>query len=173
MFHTVYVTLPTRLVSARRQLPVVSLMPWPPCNCHMQRPPTCAAATADHLLIRQIWQVLWLAFPAVVASAALTAAFVKYALPYGWSWHLSLLVGSILSLTDPVATVALLKELGVSETISTLIEATSLFNDGSALVLFLMFVGAIQGDSLTAGKVPVLFIRWVACGRRAVPCCAL
>ncbi|KAG5188562.1 Cation/H+ exchanger, partial [Tribonema minus] len=112
-----------------------------------------------HLLWRQIWQVLWLAFPAVIISAGLTAAFVKYALPYRWSWLLCLLLGSILSLTDPVATVALLKELGVSESLSTLVEAVSLFNDGSAFVLFLMFLGAVEGDELTAGDVPVMFIR--------------
>lgn len=41
----------------------------------------------------------------------------------------------ILGATDPVAVVALLKELGTSKTISTLIEGESLLNDGSAIVL--------------------------------------
>lgn len=49
-----------------------------------------------------------------------------------------LLYGAIISATDPVAVVALLKELGVSKDISTLIEGESLLNDGTALVLFLV-----------------------------------
>jgi NhaP-type Na+/H+ or K+/H+ antiporter len=42
---------------------------------------------------------------------------------------------TILGATDPVAVVALLKDLGTSKTISTLIEGESLLNDGSAIVL--------------------------------------
>ena len=40
------------------------------------------------------------------------------------------------SATDPVAVVALLKELGVKEELAIGIEAESLFNDGTALVFF-------------------------------------
>lgn len=56
-----------------------------------------------------------------------------------------LLYGAIISATDPVAVVALLKELGVSKDISTLIEGESLFNDGTALVLFLVLVEYASG----------------------------
>lgn len=48
------------------------------------------------------------------------------------------LFGAIISATDPVAVVALLKELGVTVRISTLIEGESLLNDGTALVLFIV-----------------------------------
>ena len=47
--------------------------------------------------------------------------------------------GSILSATDPVAVVALMKELGVSEKLGTLMEGESLLNDGTAIVLFSVF----------------------------------
>ena len=46
----------------------------------------------------------------------------------------------MLSATDPVAVVALLKEVGASKRLGTVIEGESLFNDGSAFVLFLMFL---------------------------------
>lgn len=49
-----------------------------------------------------------------------------------------LMLGTIVSATDPVAVVALLKELGVSKRMSTLIEGESLLNDGTALVLFVV-----------------------------------
>jgi NhaP-type Na+/H+ or K+/H+ antiporter len=50
--------------------------------------------------------------------------------PYNWSWKISLLLGGLLSATDPVAVVALLKELGASKKLSTIIEGESLMNDG-------------------------------------------
>ena len=42
----------------------------------------------------------------------LTALFAMNVFDYGWSWGTALMFGSILSATDPVAVVALLKELG-------------------------------------------------------------
>ena len=50
--------------------------------------------------------------------------------PYEWSWKTSLLLGGLLSATDPVAVVALLKELGAGKKLSTIIEGESLMNDG-------------------------------------------
>ena len=49
-----------------------------------------------------------------VAAVAtfLTALFAMNVFDYGWSWGTALMFGSILSATDPVAVVALLKELG-------------------------------------------------------------
>jgi NhaP-type Na+/H+ or K+/H+ antiporter len=40
------------------------------------------------------------------------------------------LLGGLLSATDPVAVVALLKDLGASKKLSTIIEGESLMNDG-------------------------------------------
>ena len=40
------------------------------------------------------------------------------------------------SATDPVAVVAILKELGIDESLSILIEGESLLNDGTAIVLY-------------------------------------
>lgn len=57
--------------------------------------------------------------------------------PYDWSWKTALLLGGLLSATDPVAVVALLKELGASKKLSTIIEGESLMNDGYASSLFL------------------------------------
>ena len=46
------------------------------------------------------------------------------------------MLGVILSATDPVAVVALLKELGVKAELAIGIEGESLLNDGTALVIF-------------------------------------
>jgi len=55
---------------------------------------------------------------------------LQFTFPYNWSWKTSLLLGGLLSATDPVAIVALLKELGASKKLSTIIEGESLMNDG-------------------------------------------
>jgi len=47
--------------------------------------------------------------------------------------------GSILSATDPVAVVALLKELGAPETLTMCVTGEALLNDGMAIVLFGLF----------------------------------
>ena len=48
---------------------------------------------------------------------------------------------------------ALLKQLGVSKRISTLIEGESLLNDGTALVLFLVLIKFVEGEDMTAAEV--------------------
>ena len=45
-----------------------------------------------------------------------------------------MLLGGLLSATDPVAVVALLKELGASKKLNTIVEGESLMNDGTAIV---------------------------------------
>lgn len=60
-----------------------------------------------------------------------------------------------LSATDPVAVVALLKELGVDERLSILIEGESLMNDGTAIVVFNVMLRALTNQSC-CGAVDVL-----------------
>ncbi len=93
-----------------------------------------------------------LAVPGIVIALVLSATMV-YLLDYfnfglpGWAnWSLALMFGSVISATDPVAVVALLKDLGASKKLSTLIEGESLLNDGTAIVIFMVFFGFISGD---------------------------
>jgi NhaP-type Na+/H+ or K+/H+ antiporter len=66
----------------------------------------------------------------------------------------------MLSATDPVAVVALVKELGMNQRIGTLIEGEGLMNDGSAIVLFNVFKGAIVSKGgLVAHEVFVTGLR--------------
>lgn len=53
--------------------------------------------------------------------------------------------GAILSATDPVAVVALLKEVGASVRFSTLVEGESLLNDGTAMVIFQVMLNLSLG----------------------------
>jgi NhaP-type Na+/H+ or K+/H+ antiporter len=69
------------------------------------------------------------------------------------------MLGAIIAATDPVAVVSLLKDLGASKKLATMIEGESLFNDGTAMVLFLIMLELVDGEDLTFGAMLVKFIR--------------
>lgn len=99
---------------------------------------------------KQMVQVLLLAVPGVFIGLTLNGFFFKMFLGYGSeiSWVEGLLMGSLMSATDPIAVVVLLKEIGTSKTFNVLLEGESLINDGTALVLFLIFSKAFKEGSL-------------------------
>ncbi len=66
-------------------------------------------------------------------------------------WLASMLFGAVVSATDPVAVVALLKELGASKKLGTLIEGESLLNDGTAIVAFVLLIGVVTGSEIFSG----------------------
>ena len=95
-------------------------------------------------------------------GAILIAAVFKWFLMYPddeLTWFEALTLGCVLSATDPVAVVALLKELGASVRFNTLVEGESLMNDGTAMVFFAMFLDLAKGHSSTFVGVVGSFIR--------------
>jgi len=103
------------------------------------------------------WQILLLAGPGVLMGTVMLGTFSHYVLPYGWDWPLCLVIGSILSATDPVAVVALFKTLGVSPRLTMLISGESLLNDGTAVVIFTLMLKVLLGAKLTTIDVVVFF----------------
>ena len=93
-----------------------------------------------------------LAIPGVVVSMGLAALLmmgISAVVPEfgGWNWTFALMFGALISATDPVAVVALLKELNTSKRFSTLVDGESLLNDGTGIVLFMLFFGAFSGEA--------------------------
>jgi NhaP-type Na+/H+ or K+/H+ antiporter len=86
-------------------------------------------------------QCAMLAFPGVAIGAATFAVIVKYIIPStsAWTWDLSMAFGSVMSATDPVAVVALLKQLGAPDSLTMIIGGESLLNDGMAMILWAVF----------------------------------
>jgi len=80
-------------------------------------------------------QMVLLAGPGVVISTFSIGTAIHFFFPYDWEWKISLLLGGLLSATDPVAVVALLKELGANKKLNTIIEGESLMNDGCSSCL--------------------------------------
>ena len=100
-----------------------------------------------HIFKVEFAQILILAGPMLVVATFLTAVMMRFILGYQgeFTWDHALLFGSIISATDPVAVVALLKELGASKRLSTMIEGESLLNDGTAMVVFYVILEICHG----------------------------
>jgi CPA1 family monovalent cation:H+ antiporter len=71
----------------------------------------------------------------------------------GLALSTALVFGALISATDPVAVVSLFRILGVPKRLAVLMEGESMFNDGTAIVLFnLMLAFALTGGfDLTHG----------------------
>jgi CPA1 family monovalent cation:H+ antiporter len=87
--------------------------------------------------------VALLAMPGVLLVALITGLILSAAT--GMSYASAFLVGAITSATDPVAVIATMRHLHAPARLGNLVEAESLFNDGTAVVLFAV---AVAGTSL-------------------------
>lgn len=87
--------------------------------------------------------VLVLAVPGLMISTAIIGTLVWLATPF--DLPAALLLGAILSATDPVAVIALFKHLGVPQRLTILVEGESLFNDATAIVAARILVGVAAG----------------------------
>lgn len=116
-----------------------------------------------HQIKRCMAQMLLLAGPGVLISTFCLGALLKITFPYNWNWNTSLLLGGLLSATDPVAVVALLKELGASKKLNTIIEGESLMNDGTAIVVFQLFYRMVLGQNFNVGDI-IKFLSTVSLG---------
>ena len=94
-----------------------------------------------HDLRRTFGGVALLAVPGVVISAAAVAVVLHLAT--GLSIELGLVVGAMVSATDPVAVIAVFRRMRSPTRLATLVEAESLFNDGTGLVLFAITVRSV------------------------------
>jgi CPA1 family monovalent cation:H+ antiporter len=95
-------------------------------------------------LRRTFGGITLLAVPGVVITAAVTAAILNLAT--GLEFDLGFVVGAMVAATDPVAVLATFRDLGTPRRLATLVEGESLFNDGTALVVFAVAVRAVQTD---------------------------
>jgi len=95
--------------------------------------------------------VVLLAAPGVLVSAAIVAALLAVAT--GLPIELGFVVGAMVAATDPVAVVSTFKQLGSPRRLATLIESESLFNDGTAIVVFTVAVHVVAGGVTPGGVV--------------------
>lgn len=104
-----------------------------------------------------------LAFGGTLISTFLVGGLTYYLFPllgFNIEFIYCLLFGALISPTDPIAVLAILKTTNISKNLSIKIEGESLFNDGIGVVVFLTILAIATssgGEGVTAGSVALLF----------------
>lgn len=112
------------------------------------------------------WQVSVLAVVGTVVSAFLIGGALWFFLPLlglGLPWLYCLTFGALISPTDPVAVIGILKSAGAPKSLEVVISSESLFNDGVGVVMFLLLL-----RMLTAGGTPTFSDAALLLAREAV-----
>ena len=117
-------------------------------------------------LFDEVFAVLLMAIVAVLVCIAGVASAVHLAT--GIDLVVCLLLGAIVSTTDPAAVIGIFRDVGAPKRLSILAEGESLLNDAVAIAAFGFFLGLLidQADPLAAGTTPsdlagpaVVFVR--------------
>lgn len=98
--------------------------------------------------------VLTLAVPGMLFSMVVIGLVARLSTPLVGvqvTWPQALLLGAILSATDPVAVIALFRQLGAPRRLTVLVEGESLFNDATAIVVSKILVGIAAANAAAAG----------------------
>ena len=135
--------------------------------------PTLIYESAFNLDYRQLRQnilpVLLLAVPGLLLSTGLIGFIIHIFTPI--DLVASLLLGAILSATDPVAVISIFKQLGTPKRLTVLVEGESLFNDATSIVISRILISIIAAgyfstSAITSGIVDfvVVFIGGILVG---------
>lgn len=127
----------------------------------------------------QRWPIFVFSTLGVLVSTFLIGSFMYIALPlFGLNIHFiyCLLFGALISPTDPIAVLGILKKAGVPKKLETKIVGESLFNDGVGVVVFLTIfqfastggkqvgifdIAELFGVEVIGGVMLGLFLGWV------------
>lgn len=122
-------------------------------------------------LNKQKWPVLVLATVGIVFST-FAVGTLTYGLLNVLGLHVpyiyALLFGALISPTDPIAVLAILRRVGVPKDVETLITGESLFNDGVGVVIFSVLLSIAAGAHGAHGghgghaeelNIPLLFVQ--------------
>jgi len=94
----------------------------------------------------------------LVLATMLTVAAVAHGVIHGLSWPAAFVLGAIVSPTDPTASTAIARRLGVPRRIVGIIEGESLINDGTALVAYRFAVAAVVTGSFSLWHAGLRFV---------------
>lgn len=105
----------------------------------------------------------------VIVSTFLIGGLMYFVLPMiglNISFINCLLFGALISPTDPIAVLGILKKVGVPKKLETKIVGESLFNDGVGVVVFLTIFAIAQTglDQITIGEIGMLLLEEVVGG---------
>ncbi|MDH3857262.1 MAG: cation:proton antiporter, partial [Gammaproteobacteria bacterium] len=111
-------------------------------------------------MIKDLPPILILAIPAMLMSTFVVGLGVWWALDV--KLIVALVFGALISATDPVAVVALFKELGAPNRLNVLVEGESLLNDATAIVAFTILLGiAVEGGGIGWSDADNVFLEFL------------
>ncbi len=111
-------------------------------------------------LTRDLPAVLILAIPAMLISTFIVGLGVWLTLDI--RLIVALVFGALISATDPVAVVALFKELGAPNRLNVLVEGESLLNDATAIVAFSILLAiAVEGSGIGPGDIDSVILEFL------------
>src|SRR5437867_8422263 len=99
-------------------------------------------------LRQNVVQISALAIGLVIATTVSVAALAHTLIP-DVGWGPAVVLGAIVSPTDPLAATAIARRLGVPRRIVAIVEGESLVNDGTALVLYRVAVIAVVSGTFS------------------------
>jgi monovalent cation:H+ antiporter, CPA1 family len=112
-------------------------------------------------LMSRLWPISIFALGGVIFSAFIIAgalAWLSQWLGLGLSFLECLLFGAIISPTDPIAVLAILRQVGAPKNLEMDIEGESLFNDGIGVVMFIVVTQVmVSPGDVSVGTVLGLF----------------
>jgi CPA1 family monovalent cation:H+ antiporter len=113
--------------------------------------------------------ILALAVPGVLVAIGATATLLVTSANFGevasgFGWSHALVFAALIAATDPIAVVALFKNLGAPRRLALLVEGESLVNDGTSIVLFGIIYTAVGGGGISVGAGLLQFALVVGCG---------
>lgn len=123
-------------------------------------------AGALHVNINDLAKQKW-----VIGSLATAGVLVSALIVGGVTWFLSgyfglglpliycLLFGALIAPTDPIAVIGIIKKARVPKSLETKIAGESLFNDGIAVVLFIVLLRMVSGtETIDGWQIGLLFV---------------
>ncbi|MEW5827507.1 MAG: Na+/H+ antiporter [Chloroflexota bacterium] len=108
-------------------------------------------------LRRDLGFILLLAVPGVILTTLLVGGVVAWGA--GIALPSALVFGALIAATDPVAVVALFRRLGAPKRLQVLLEGESLFNDGTAIVMFGLMVAIAETGHFSLAQSLTEFLR--------------
>ncbi|HEY5671156.1 MAG TPA: Na+/H+ antiporter [Anaerolineales bacterium] len=110
-------------------------------------------------LRRNLAPILALAIPGVIITTLIVGGIVAWGT--GLALPIAMVFGALVAATDPVSVVSLFRTMGVPKRLQVLLEGESLFNDGTAIVVFdlVVVLAASEASHFNLASSVVEFVR--------------